>query len=294
MNTWGHIDLKYTPSDNSIFNILRRYYPNFDLLKETYDFKKLCNISNEQYMNIDYLDKSHFKFEDNKAIIFNLGMGSGKTAQTINYLKEQININTSNNILWLAPNVALAEGTHKRPIDNNIKITLYNKVKKASEKAEILDNAENLVLCLNSLHYVNTNSFKIVVIDEIETFLKNWVFNDTLKDVKNNCYENFIRLLKGADKIILLDAFITNITIDFLKDLNIQYKIVKKKYIVDIATERTAIKYNSYYNLLNNLINNIKRGKKCLIFYPFKTTSSYFQSMEDILKILNTKQERKE
>ena len=74
LNTWGHIDLKFTPSDNSIFNILRRYYPNFDLLKETYDFKKLCNISNEQYMNIDYLDKSHFKFEDNKAIIFNLGI----------------------------------------------------------------------------------------------------------------------------------------------------------------------------------------------------------------------------
>jgi len=85
LNTWGYIDLKFTPSDNSIFNILRRYYPNFDLLKETYDFKKLCNISNEQYINIDYLDKSHFKFEDNKAIIFNLGMGSGKTAQTINY-----------------------------------------------------------------------------------------------------------------------------------------------------------------------------------------------------------------
>jgi hypothetical protein len=29
LNSWDNVDLKYTPSDNYIFNI-RKYYPNFD------------------------------------------------------------------------------------------------------------------------------------------------------------------------------------------------------------------------------------------------------------------------
>jgi hypothetical protein len=93
------VDLKYTPSDNSIFNIIGRYYPNFDLLKEPYHLKQLCNISKQKYISIDYLDKSHFKFEDNKALILNLGMGSGKTEQTINLMKEQLYLNNDNNII---------------------------------------------------------------------------------------------------------------------------------------------------------------------------------------------------
>ena len=68
--------------------------------------------------------------------------------------------------------------------------------------------------------------YKVVVIDEIETFLKKWLFNETLHGVQGICYTNFISILKSADKIILLDAFITNITIRFLQNLGIQSKYI--------------------------------------------------------------------
>ena len=67
------------------------------------------------------------------------------------------------------------------------------------------------MICMNSLKYTTDKKYKVVVIDEIETFLKKWCFNETLDGVQQLCYTNFINILKGADKIILLDAFITNI-----------------------------------------------------------------------------------
>jgi hypothetical protein len=58
-------------------------------------------------------------------------MGSGKTDQKINFMKELLDLNDDNNIVWTTSNIALAENTNKRMTDNNIKVTLYNTVKKS-------------------------------------------------------------------------------------------------------------------------------------------------------------------
>jgi|AntAceMinimDraft_5_1070358.scaffolds.fasta_scaffold295643_2 hypothetical protein len=58
-------------------------------------------------------------------------MGSGKTDQKINFMKELLDLNNDNNIVWTTSNIALAENTNKRMTDNNIKVTLYNTVKKS-------------------------------------------------------------------------------------------------------------------------------------------------------------------
>jgi hypothetical protein len=55
-------------------------------------------------------------------------MGSGKTEQTMNFIKEQLDLNNDNNIIWMAPNIALSENTDKRMIDNDTKVTLYNTI----------------------------------------------------------------------------------------------------------------------------------------------------------------------
>ena len=73
-----------------------------------------------KYISIDYLDKLYFKFEDQKALILNLGMGSGKTDQKINFMKELLDLNNDNNIVWTTSNIALAENTNKRMANNNI------------------------------------------------------------------------------------------------------------------------------------------------------------------------------
>ena len=163
-------------------------------------------------------------------------MGGGKTTQTVNYLEQMTQIESaSQNFIWMTPNIALAENTFNR-MKNFTSTNLYNTVKRKELKQEMIENSENLMVCMNSLKYV-TKDYNIVVIDEIETFLKKWCFNDTLDGVQKKSYDNFIRVLINADKIILLDAFITRISLDFLRDMGISYTLVKRKTIKATITE---------------------------------------------------------
>ena len=48
--------------------------------------------------------------------------------------------------------------------------------------------------------YTLSRGYKVVVIDEVETFLKKWCFNETLDTVQKSCYDNYIRILKKRIK----------------------------------------------------------------------------------------------
>ena len=131
----------------------------------------------------------------------------------------------------------------------------------------------------------------MVVIDEIETFLKKWCFNETLDGVQKLCYTNFINILKGADKIILLDAFITNITLKFLQNIDIDFTIIKRKNDKSY-NKRDAIKFDNSKHMIIDIIKRLKEGKKLLIFYPYCRGNNKNQSM-DSLRELITKHTKK-
>jgi len=134
---------------------------------------------------------------------------------------------------------------------------------------------------MNSLKYCTDKKYKVVVIDEVETFLKKWSFNETLDGVQSICYTNFINILKSADKIVLLDAFITNITIQFLKNLNIDFTIIKRKNEKSY-NNRDAIKFNDSNQMTIDIINKLKAGKKLIIFYPYCNGNKQNQSMNSL------------
>ena len=72
----------------------------------------------------------------------------------------------------------------------------------------------------------------------LKVFFKKWCFNETLQGVQEKCYENFVRILRKADKVIVMDAFITKITLIFLHDLQIPYTLIKRKMTNHIIIER--------------------------------------------------------
>jgi len=145
---------------------------------------------------------------------------------------------------------------------------------------------------MNSLKYATDKKYKVVVIDEVETFLKKWCFNETLDGVQKKCYDNFINILKKAEKIILLDAFITNITIDFLTNLNIDFTLITR--INDKSyNNRDAIKFNKSKQMLMDIINQLKAGKKLLIFYPYCKGNNKNQSMDSLRELLTKHTDKK-
>ena len=103
----------------------------------------MTDISTYPYEEIERLEQEHFN-KETKAIIFKIGMGGGKTAQTIDCLEKQLNQSTTaaeaiktnieatnKTFIWMTPNIALATNTHGRMTNNNIKeVFLYNTEKK--------------------------------------------------------------------------------------------------------------------------------------------------------------------
>jgi len=57
-------------------------------------------------------------------MVINIGMGGGKTTQTVDYLKKTCDTDDENdNFIWMTPNIALADNTFARMKD--FKNTVY-------------------------------------------------------------------------------------------------------------------------------------------------------------------------
>jgi len=111
-NIWQTLDKyeKYLNID-AYKNLLAVYYPALRTNKGTVQFNILSDISNHN-ANINYIDTispEHF-LTKTKYINFFIGMGSGKTEQTIRYLK----LNSSKKFLFISPNQALCIGVYNR------------------------------------------------------------------------------------------------------------------------------------------------------------------------------------
>jgi hypothetical protein len=84
----------------TFITLLSCYYPELNDIEKPNDFNtknfiKSLDISSNEI--IDKIELSNFEKKE-KAIIFNIGMGGGKTTQTVNYLKT-----FDKNFIWIAP-----------------------------------------------------------------------------------------------------------------------------------------------------------------------------------------------
>jgi phage pi2 protein 07 len=292
LNKWKNIHWKriieikdqYPVSIKSMLKTLQLYYPNILVDPELKIFANSFNIDKNNIQYTDYLTTKDFE-TNKKAVIVNIQMGGGKTHNTIEYLKN------NSNFCWITPNIALAENTHNRIVTNNIECINYKDGSNSGEKQKNIANAYNLIICLNSLKYVK-QTYDVLVIDEIETFLKLWFNNSTLDRCLNECWYKFIQLIKKAKKIVLLDAFLTKMTTNFLDNLGIDYTIIKKTNEVN---PRKVFKYSNFETITNKIIGDLKDGKKCLIFYPYKNEQERkkLPSMASYVNLIENKTDKK-
>jgi len=276
-------------SSNTLIFMLIQDYPNLHTNKFFNDFKTMWNddIFNDCYrLDVDRLDFTQFDNVDKYQIV-NIGMGGGKTAQTINYLKREQEAKKS--FIWITPNKALAQNTTTRMTADGLRNDMYLNAKTAEAKGE-LRKSDNLLICLNSLKYskelTKWGQYKIVVIDEIETFLIKWFDNSTLnnKDVdKRMLWQRLIQILQNAEKVIFLDAYITSHTMDFITAIDPTAKCTLIRKIAESSPRKVQF-IKCYKNWLQGIITDLIAGKKIFVFYPFKRrqTNKNFPSMEEL------------
>jgi hypothetical protein len=261
---------------------------NPELHRDKFD-RNFLNMWDDKLFNhcdrltVDRLDYKHYDHNSRKYVIAHIGMCGGKTAQTAKYLLE----NSDKNFVWLVSKIALAQNTCERLRAEGLKVKNY-KTRKETAKAH-LNDSKNLLVCLNSLHLLDEliAKNKIVVIDEIETFLMAWFNNETLNNVntdKARLWRNLLMVLRKAEKVIFLDAFISRHTISFIQLLEAEEipLLIRRP---SEATPRKVQFLSNYSKWLGDIVDDLEKGKKPFIFYPYKNAQEKphrLPSMEDL------------
>lgn len=281
---WKNIAKFPHASIDKIKNILYYFYPN---IKKDIFYRKFNDsftLDNDLIHTIPTISQLEFK-SSNKYSIFNVGMGGGKTHQTIEYLS------TNPSFCWIAPNKALASNTLTRLKEKNININHYLGDTTKMKKEGSLKTYDNMIIVANSLHYLFDKKYKIVVIDEIETLLDKW-FGTFMQNKQEN-WNTFLNIIRNADKVILLDAFITSKTINFIKSIDEKADLMIYQRANEPIT-RTVNYIKDSNQMINNIITDLKNGLKLFIFYPYKKSlNEKIVSMIDLYNIIVEKTGKK-
>lgn len=258
--------------------ILYAFYPSLKKDRSFNRFEQTFELDTDIRL-IDRLSPTEFTGSE-KYTIFNIGMGGGKTAQTIDHLK------MTNNFCWICPNRALAHNTYNRLEDAGISITHYLSATKKQKQQGDLNRVNNLLIVINSLHYVDTRRFDEIIIDEVETVIDKW-FGDFMQLKKQN-WSVFKRIICGSNRVILLDAFVTKKTLGLIRHLDptgtLQVYARINEPVTRSVTYLTGIQYT-----LSKIVQDLKDGLKLFIFYPFKDDSRMIEeakAMSFIHKVL--------
>jgi len=275
-------------------------------------FKKLFDLSDKRnkIRKTEYLEQSDFK-TDTQALVLKLPMGSGKTAQTIEYIKRFMKLTNKPlddiRILFVSHNKNLLYNTYHRFLKEGLDdFRLYDEgVSKFKFKtnAEFIKEVDKLIICSNSVNHIKNLNFDLVIIDEIESILHNSVdlefFRNGSKDLRDNeqiitdHFDKLFKIMKYTDKLIIIDAFINKKSINLLEKLDIDYIIIEKD-INKNNIRREAKEIINYNLMLNMILEDLRNGKKTIIFYPSRdknrtktqTKNNPFISVDNLERII--------
>ena len=281
-NHWSNLDKFPAVSNERIITILSSFYPQIKKDLPYRLFKNTFKLPSNQIKKIETITQDCFE-DESKYLLFNVGMGGGKTYQTIEYLKGE------QGFLWIAPNVALSNNTLQRFEEKDMfNVKHYLNFTKKKKQNKEMEAAKKLIVVLNSLHYISNATYNVVVIDEIETLLDkllgDFLEQDKLK-LKKLIWETFIRIIKNASKVIFLDAFITSKTINFIKTLEENNTTTIFERVFEPHTRRVKIMSN-YDIMLQEIITKLKKGNKIVLFYPYRDGNKTFPSMQALHNVI--------
>jgi len=287
---WNNLNKYPKVYKNRIDKILYNYYPNLKKDINIRNFENSFKLPTDKFEFIDTIDQSCYK-TCHKFKVFNIGMGGGKTYQTIHYLNNK-------EFIWIAPNISLARNTTKRFDLYGIKQPSYYQDFTRTQKLNgILDKQDSLMTTIHSLHYIN-KTYKTVIIDEIETLFLNCIEGQFIeqgnKMLKLTIWNKFINILKNADEVIILDAFITTKTINLIKNIasNFDNDLIIYQRKTELSTR--TIEFTKDFELtINDIITKLNNNNKIFIFYPYKNRFKEYPSMETLHKTLIEKTNKK-
>ena len=277
-------DRDYNVRRDYVDNILQMYYPR---LKTTYnyvryeDYLKVPKVPKKTLTENEYMNANDISHEG--VTVLGVGCGRGKTECAIQLIKK----NMEKRVLIIVPRITLSYDIHNRLEKANIEFLNYKSLK----YGEYIGSADRLIISPCSLYKIpfNIEKYDIVIIDEFETLVDMFLDNRIHKNGNNNNldtnWRKFIELIKESDKVLLMDAITTKKTHKLLKKLRLDYEYfddirpdfleisrVARRISIDGKKENVMITEKRFFNMV---MNDLKNGKKCFVYTPYKEGRDY-------------------
>ena len=196
--------------------------------------------------------------QGNKCTVIKAGLGKGKTTASV----EHINNNHYDRIIVLTPRRTFAKSVCNRlKKETNNEFVIYSNLK----GKEYLIKNPFVVIQVESLNRLELNQKDrtLLLCDEVESILFQMTVSKTHKQKHVENLDMFEQLMTTSSKIICLDAFVSNRTLNTLQNMNISYTYYN--YTLPLE-ERKAVRIEKKNNFLTKLILDLGQGKKVFLF----------------------------
>tara|TARA_R100001163_G_scaffold32976_1_gene25564 strand:- start:16167 stop:19541 length:3375 start_codon:yes stop_codon:yes gene_type:complete len=240
------------------------------LLDKHYDIY----LKEKDLINNKYLPSSLYDTINSKYIVINAGMGKGKTYSILNYIKKNY---MDKSVLWITNRVSLKDDIFGKA----------NKLGFEDYKLGLDDpkKGNNKLICeIESIYKYQDSNFDLVIMDEIESLFLSFMNDTTHKGGNKNNYLNnyatFYNFLISAKKVFMMDAYISLRTTNYIKDIDSNEKSTVIRTENNNTQNRTFTLYTAVnrkskggmgvYKWLNDIVGDLKNGKKLYVYYPHK------------------------
>ena len=260
----------------------KKYVPYNDTLIIPKQFKTQ-NIKINDENEITYMEMNYKDFLKNDTIINQGTTGTGKTTilaeNMYNYKQKNKNVK----FLSIIDIRKLGEQQIKTFDDKKLELVSYKNLSDSDD----FKKQEMTVCCINSLHKFVDNidiTEYVIFIDEINSFINNYIFNNTLNKFLQITNRLLMNIIKNCKKLIVSDAHINNLTMEFLNKRN----TINGLYIINPFKKYEkieAIKYNKEQEFLNEVNRKIKNDEYFLFGCDSKTIiENLYNNCVDIFK----------
>lgn len=279
-------------------NVIKNKAKNLKRLVRKIKEQLIANDSEKDVVEVSpkYDENSIMNIND-KIVIAKLGMGSGKT----NNLNLLMRLLPNQSILSLCNRKSLCEN-QKGEFNRELNKDEIERVRQVYDGLFLKDgnnfthyseknanDAKRLICEIESVSRFKNNKYDILIIDEIESLFLSFSNEKCHNNKYTDNWMTFIDMCVNCKKIFCLDAFISQRTIKFFKNIlpNVTPFIISKKDDV-IKKKIRMYSSNSYDKFMKQLKSDITANKKICFQYPYKSGQSSFfkQSIDDIKNLI--------
>jgi hypothetical protein len=225
-------------------------------------------------MSIDDLECFGSLLKNNKCIVLNSNIGSGKSKTTVGILENKF---SDKRVLMISPSVRLTKKIHVDMLKSLPNMEYYQEV-----KGNI--NTNQLVITPNSLHRLKDYDYDIVVIDESLSVVK------ILSNLSIYHRHQFRSVLENSEHVIMLDADnSSDIMRNTINLIDRDFTYVNNEFVRENDIKGCVVKFGNNVHdkkgfVFNEINRRIRRNEKLIITTATKTTA---EQLEKVLSKLN-------